>query len=69
MKGRTTIMIAHNYSATAFADQVIVLCDGHVEACGTPEELLETNEYYQTFAGQGLVSRDKCCDMTFETGG
>ena len=53
MKGRTTIMIAHNYSATAFADQVIVLCDGHVEACGTPEELLETNEYYQTFARAG----------------
>lgn len=53
MKGRTTIMIAHNYSATVFADQVIVLCDGHVEACGTPEELLETNEYYQTFAKAG----------------
>lgn len=52
MKGRTTILIAHNYSATVFADQVIVLCDGQIEACGTPEELLRTNDYYRTFAHQ-----------------
>lgn len=50
MKDKTTIMIAHNYSATVFADQVIVLCDGKVEDCGTPQELLERNEYYKTFA-------------------
>lgn len=57
MKGRTTVMIAHNYSATVFADQVIVLCGGEVQACGTPEELIETNEYYRTFAkaGAGLA--------------
>lgn len=53
MKGRTTILIAHNYSATIFADQVIVLCDGEIKGCGTPEELLETNEYYRTFAKSG----------------
>ena len=56
MKGRTTILIAHNYSATVFADQVIVLCDGEIQACGTPEEMLRTNEYYRTFAkaGEGI---------------
>ncbi|MCI8640067.1 MAG: ABC transporter ATP-binding protein [Coprococcus sp.] len=53
MKGRTTILIAHNYSATVFADQVIVLMDGKMKACGTPEELLETDEYYRTFAKAG----------------
>ena len=53
MEGRTTILIAHNYSATVFADQVIVLCDGKIENCGTPEELLKTNEYYRTFAKAG----------------
>ena len=53
MKGRTTILIAHNYSATVFADQVIVLCDGEIQAVGTPEELLKTNEYYRTFAKAG----------------
>ena len=53
MKGRTTILIAHNYSATVFADQVIVLCDGKIQAVGTPEELLKTNEYYRIFAKAG----------------
>lgn len=53
MKGRTTILIAHNYSATVFADQVIVLCNGEIQAAGTPQELLETNEYYRTFAKAG----------------
>ena len=53
MKGRTTILIAHNYSATVFADQVIVLCDGEIQAVGTPEELLKTNEYYRIFAKAG----------------
>lgn len=50
MENRTTIMIAHNYSATKNADNVIVMRDGQVEASGTPEELLETNEYYQMFS-------------------
>ena len=54
MKNRTTILIAHNYSATVFADQVIVLCDGEIKGCGTPKELLETNEYYRTFAKTGV---------------
>ena len=44
------MMIAHNYSATVFADQVVVLCDGKIEDSGTPEELLARNAYYQTFA-------------------
>lgn len=49
MKGRTTVMIAHNYSATRDADHIIVMKDGQVEAEGTPEELLKTNEYYRAF--------------------
>ena len=53
MQGRTTILIAHNYSATVFADQVIVLTDGNIQACGPPEELLRTSAYYRTFARTG----------------
>ena len=49
MKDKTTIMIAHNYAATKNANHVIVMRDGTVEAEGTPEELLQTNEYYQLF--------------------
>jgi ATP-binding cassette, subfamily B, bacterial AbcA/BmrA len=49
MEGKTTVMIAHNYAATRSADYVVVMKDGAVEAAGTPEELLESNEYYQMF--------------------
>lgn len=50
MENKTTIMIAHNYAATKNADHVVVMRDGTVEASGTPEELLKTNEYYQLFS-------------------
>lgn len=50
MEDKTTIMIAHNYAATKNADHVIVMRDGTVEAEGSPEELLQTNEYYQIFS-------------------
>ena len=50
MENKTTIMIAHNYAATKNADHVIVMRDGTVEAAGSPEELLKTNEYYQIFS-------------------
>lgn len=31
------------------ADYIIVMKDGAVEAAGTPDELLKTNEYYRIF--------------------
>ena len=49
MENKTTVMIAHNYAATRNADYIIVMKDGAVEAAGTPEELRQTNEYYQMF--------------------
>ena len=57
MEGRTTVLIAHNYSAALFADQVIVMRDGEVEASGTPSQLLETNDYYRSFAKGTAESR------------
>lgn len=50
MKGRTAVMIAHNYSATRDATHIVVMKDGKVEAEGSPEELLASNEYYRAFA-------------------
>ena len=52
MRGRTTVMIAHNYSATRSASHIIVLRDGQVEAEGTPEELLQTNAFYREFVNK-----------------
>ena len=52
MKGRTTVMIAHNYSATKAADHIVVMKDGRVEAEGSPAELLETNAYYRAFVSK-----------------
>lgn len=49
MKDRTTIMIAHSPSATADADRIIVMEDGEVSDCGTPDELITRNAYYQSF--------------------
>lgn len=49
MQNKTTVMIAHSYAATKNADYVIVISGGKVEAAGTPDELLQTNEYYRMF--------------------
>lgn len=53
MKGRTTFMIAHSYAATREADYIVIMKNGQVEATGTPEELLQTNDYYRMFARTG----------------
>lgn len=53
MEGRTTVMIAHSFRAAREADDVIVMDNGHIVGMGTPEELLRTNAYYQTFARRG----------------
>lgn len=50
MQDKTTVMIAHSYAATKNADNVIVMSSGRVEATGTPEELLKTNDYYRMFS-------------------
>ena len=49
MKGRTTVMIAHSLSAITHADNIIVLKDGRMEACGTPEEVSLTSPMFREF--------------------
>ena len=48
-KGRTVIVVAHNYSAVANADKVIVMNDGVVEDEGSSFELLERNSFFRLF--------------------
>ncbi len=49
MKGRTTIMIAHSLPAIANADNVIVLKDGQIDACGTIEEVSKSSSVFRDF--------------------
>ncbi|MCF0135467.1 MAG: ABC transporter ATP-binding protein, partial [Lachnospiraceae bacterium] len=53
MKGKTTVLIAHNYAAAKMADYIIILKDGEIEACGTPEEVKD-NPYFQVFSKRGI---------------
>lgn len=52
MKGRTTIMIAHNPSAIENAENIVVMEAGRIVDCGSAEKLLERNIYYQSFVKQ-----------------
>lgn len=47
LPGTTKIIIAQRISSVAHADQIIILEDGMVHACGTHEELLADNLIYQ----------------------
>lgn len=47
VRGRTLLVIAHRLSTIASADQIILINEGKVEACGKQEELLEKSELYR----------------------
>ena len=44
--GRTTIMIAHRLSTLSKANKIVVVDNGKIIECGTPEELLEKKGKY-----------------------
>ncbi|MFX1274273.1 MAG: ABC transporter ATP-binding protein [Promethearchaeota archaeon] len=47
LKDRTTILITHRLSQIRWADLIIVLKNGNIEAIGSHEELLKSSEEYQ----------------------
>ncbi len=54
MKGRTVIMIAHNFDAIREADHIIALNNGQLVAEGTHEELMKSSDFYRQLAGAGF---------------
>ncbi|MFW9877864.1 MAG: ABC transporter ATP-binding protein, partial [Candidatus Thorarchaeota archaeon] len=47
LRNRTTFLITHRLSQIRWADLIIVLKDGKIEAKGDHEELLKTSEEYR----------------------
>lgn len=58
-KDRTTLIIAHRLSTVMHADQILLLSEGHIEATGTHQELMQNSPLYAKWAnmqlGSGLI--------------
>jgi len=53
--GRTTLMIAHRLSTLAKANKIVVVDNGHILECGTPQELMEQKgKYYKLVQIQSM---------------
>ncbi|HQU61914.1 MAG TPA: ATP-binding cassette domain-containing protein [Nitrosomonas sp.] len=50
MNNRTTIVIAHRLSTVQTADRIAVFNQGRLEAIGTHDELMATNQLYSQLA-------------------
>lgn len=52
MKGRTTLVIAHNLSTVRNVDRLMVVQEGKITGIGSHKELLENNDLYRKFIEQ-----------------
>lgn len=57
IRGRTTLMIAHRLSTLSKANKIVVVDQGEIIECGTPEELLALKgKYYRLISMQSMAS-------------
>ena len=55
ISGRTTIMIAHRLSTLSKANKIVVVDNGSIIECGTPQELMEQKgKYYRLVQIQSM---------------
>lgn len=60
ISGRTTIMIAHRLSTLSKANKIVVVDNGEIIECGTPEELMEMKgKYYRLVQIQTMSDKIK----------
>ena len=58
MAGKTVVYVAHDAQTIANADHLVVLRNGRVEASGSREEMLASNEYCREMMAKGEEDQD-----------
>lgn len=58
VSGKTLIVIAHRLSTIASADNIILVNQGRIDACGTQEELLKESELYRKMWDAHVLSKE-----------
>lgn len=58
VRGKTLIVIAHRLSTIASADNIILVNQGRIDACGTQEELLKESELYRKMWDAHVLSKE-----------
>ena len=58
ISGRTTIMIAHRLSTLSKANKIVVVDNGQIIECGTPQELMaQKGKYYKLVQIQSMSDK------------